>query len=226
MESPQEGGRGSAQGCWRAWACCCCPGRPGEPGGSPRCTWSHTGCWWSTPCLSWRCPPSTSPDRVPARWQPGAWRIRCSGWYGVPEQWPDGLPSQLSSLPLRTRWSSVSTTWVMPLLCFFLFCFYQNWETMWKKSKKKDCKESGSGVFFLVFSLFVSKWDFQLIDDDGFQKTNQPATHNKPLSPSFIILFFLSLRLHTLIAVLLLILYCQPRPNSWVISHMIPFSGP
>ena len=151
MESPQEGGRGSAQGCWRAWACCCCPGRPGEPGGSPRCTWSHTGCWWSTPCLSWRCPPSTSPDRVPARWQPGAWRIRCSGWYGVPEQWPDGLPSQLSSLPLRTRWSSVSTTWVMPLLCFFCFVFTRIGKPCERKARKKTAKNQALGFSFLLF---------------------------------------------------------------------------
>lgn len=80
----------------------------------------------------------------------------------------------------------------MPLLCFFFVLFLPELGNHVKEKQEKDCKESGSGVFFLVISLFVSKWDFQLIDDDGFQKTNQPATHNKPLSPSFIILFFLS----------------------------------
>ena len=84
-----------------------------------------------------------------------------------------------------------------PVMLFFCFVFTRIGKSCERKTRKKGCKESGSGVFFLVFSLFVSKWDFQLIDDDGFQKTNQPATHNKPLSPSFIILFFLSLRLHT-----------------------------
>lgn len=37
--------------------------------------------------------------------------------------------------------------------------------------------------FILSHAFCLSKWDYQLIDVDGFQKTNQAATHNKCFLP-------------------------------------------
>jgi len=37
--------------------------------------------------------------------------------------------------------------------------------------------------FILSLPFCSSKWDYQLIDVDGFQKTNQAATHNKCFLP-------------------------------------------